>query len=216
MPRLFANNATSTLAAAIVAADTSLTLATGEGALFPSPSGGDFFDLTLTQDGNETSWEVVKCTARSGDALTVERGVYGFTAADWASGSMAELRIHKSILDSVAKKDEAQNYSAAQRGVIATLTYGATVTPSFKDANFFKLTATGAFTLANPTDIVEGQSGSIWIRQDATGSRAIAYGSLWKGSAPALSTDANAIDRLDYVVESATRIEYVLTKGLIA
>lgn len=102
MPRLFANNATSTLAAAIVAADTSLTLATGEGALFPSPSGGDFFDLTLTQDGNETSWEVVKCTARSGDVLTVERGVYGFTAADWASGSMAELRIHKDALDDLS------------------------------------------------------------------------------------------------------------------
>jgi hypothetical protein len=61
--------------------------------LFPSPTGGDFFLLTLTQPGVESSWEIVKVTARSTDTLTVVRAQEGTSAAAWASGSKAELRL---------------------------------------------------------------------------------------------------------------------------
>jgi len=40
--QLFANNAYSTLASGITNTDTSLTVATGEGARFPSISGSDY------------------------------------------------------------------------------------------------------------------------------------------------------------------------------
>ena len=93
MTQLFANNARATLASLANASATSLTLDSGQGALFPSPSGGDFFKLTLTQSCPETLWEVVKVTARSGDALTVERGQEGTSAATWPIGSKAELRL---------------------------------------------------------------------------------------------------------------------------
>lgn len=99
MPQLFANNAASTLAAAITAADTSLTLATGTGSKFPSPTAGDFFLLTLTQAGQETSWEIVKVTARAGDVLTVVRAQEGGVAAAWGIGAKAELRITAGALD---------------------------------------------------------------------------------------------------------------------
>ena len=49
MAQLFANNASGTLASGIANAGASLTLATGQGALFPNPTAADYFLLTLTQ-----------------------------------------------------------------------------------------------------------------------------------------------------------------------
>lgn len=101
--RLWADNAVSTLSADITAGSTSLTLATGDGSKFPSPTGVDYFDITLTQPGNvESSWEKCKVASRSGDVLTVERGMYGSTAASWPAGSKVELRAHAGALESFA------------------------------------------------------------------------------------------------------------------
>ena len=92
--QLFANNASSTLASGITNSATTLTLATGQGALFPSPTGGDWFLLTLTQaTGVESSWEIVKCTSRSGDVLTIVRAQESTTAAAWSAGAKAEARV---------------------------------------------------------------------------------------------------------------------------
>ena len=81
------------------------------------------------------------------------------------------------------------------------------------------MTLAGNRTLANPTNIVAGQSGSIFVTQDATGSRTLAYGSYFKfagGStaAPVLSTAAGSVDRLDYVVKSATEIHVAASKAV--
>ncbi len=82
--QLFANNASSTLASGITAVATSATLATGQGAMFPTPTGGDWFLLTLTQPtGPESSWEIVKVTARTADTLTIVRAQEGTTAVAW-------------------------------------------------------------------------------------------------------------------------------------
>jgi len=103
MTQLFANNATSVLVTGISASDPALTVLTGAGALFPSPSGGDYALLTLTQAGSETSWEIVKLTARSGDVLTITRAQEGTTAATWAAGSKVELRLTAGALATFAK-----------------------------------------------------------------------------------------------------------------
>jgi hypothetical protein len=102
MAQLFANNAVSLLAAGITNVATSLTVTTGDGALYPSPTGGDYFMLTLTQAGSETSWEVVKVTARTGDVLTVVRAQEGTTAAAWALGCKAELRVTAESLNALS------------------------------------------------------------------------------------------------------------------
>ena len=103
----------------------------------------------------------------------------------------------------------AQAFTAAQRGGIAALpaTTG-TVTLDMSLANNWEGTLTGNVTLANPSNIVPGQSGVIRIVNDAT-PRVIAYGSYWKsasGAMPALTGAAGATDDLVYYVESATRI----------
>ena len=73
----------------------------------------------------------------------------------------------------------AQSFTAAQRGAISGLTDGATITPDFALANNYSVTLAGNRTLANPTNLTAGQSGSIFISQDATGSRTLAYGTYY-------------------------------------
>jgi hypothetical protein len=113
-----------------------------------------------------------------------------------------------------AKTDVAQSFTAAQRGTISALTDGSTITPDFAAANNYSVTLGGNRTIANPTNLVAGQSGSIFITQDGTGSRTLAYGSYYDfagGTAPTLSTAAGAVDRIDYIVRSSTSIHCVFT-----
>ena len=113
-----------------------------------------------------------------------------------------------------AKTDVAQSFTAAQRGAISALTDGSTITPDFAVANNFSVTLGGNRTLANPSNLTAGQSGSIFISQDGTGSRTLAYGSYYDfagGTAPTLSTTASAVDRIDYVVRTSTSIHCVFT-----
>ena len=76
------------------------------------------------------------------------------------------------------------------------------------------MTLGGNRTLDNPSNIVAGQSGSIFLVQDGTGSRTLTLGSYYDfadGTAPTLTTTANAVDRLDYIVRSSTSIHCVVT-----
>jgi hypothetical protein len=103
----------------------------------------------------------------------------------------------------------AQSFTKAQRGTTVALTDAATVAVDLSLGNFYTLTLGGNRTLGAPTNQAAGQSGVIVITQDGTGSRTLAYNSVWKfpsGTAPTLTTTANAVDVLAYYVESSTRI----------
>lgn len=79
------------------------------------------------------------------------------------------------------------------------LTYGATVTPDLASYTGFTLTATGNFTLANPTNQSAGQPFYVAITQDGTGGRTCTFGSDFKfegGVAPVLSSAAGYTDVL--------------------
>ena len=92
---------------------------------------------------------------------------------------------------------------------IYALTDGTTITPDFSAGNNFSVTLGGNRTLANPTNMTVGQSGIIYVSQDATGSRTLAYGAYWKfpgGTAPTLTTTASATDALVYTVRTSTSI----------
>ena len=97
---------------------------------------------------------------------------------------------------------------------VATLTDGATITPDFGANQNFTVTLGGNRTLANPSNMVVGQTGSIFVVQDGTGSRTLSFGSYWDfagGTAPTLTTTASAVDRIDYIVRSSTSIHAVAT-----
>ena len=116
-----------------------------------------------------------------------------------------------------ADLDTANNWTKGQRGEITALSDGSTITPDFNDSNNYSVTLGGNRTLANPSNLTVGQSGSIFVTQDGTGSRPLAYGSYWDfagGTAPTLTTTASAVDRIDYVVRTTTSIHAVATLAL--
>lgn len=80
------------------------------------------------------------------------------------------------------------------------------------EGNNFGGQLTGNVVLANPVNMVAGQSGVIRIQNGAT-PRTISYGSMWKspsGMMPALTAVANSTDILGYYVESSSRITLVV------
>ena len=97
---------------------------------------------------------------------------------------------------------------------ISTLSSASTITPNFANSCNFTVTLGTNTTIANPSNLTAGQSGSIFIVQDGTGSRTAAFGSYWDfagGAAPTLTTTANGVDRIDYIVRSSTSIHAVAT-----
>ena len=111
----------------------------------------------------------------------------------------------------------ANTWTAGQRGEVTALTDGATITIDMADSNNFSVTLAGNRTFANPSNDTAGQSGSIFITQDGTGSRTASWGTDWEfagGTAPTLTTTAAASDRIDYVIRSGTSIQAVATLAL--
>ena len=105
-----------------------------------------------------------------------------------------------------------QTWTGAQRGAVVGLTDAATILVDFNAGNNFSVTLGANRTLGQPSNQVVGQSGSFFITQDGTGSRTLAYHADYKwvgGAAPTLSTAANAVDRIDYIVAAANKIHCV-------
>ena len=111
----------------------------------------------------------------------------------------------------------ANTWTAGQRGEITALTSAATVTIDMADSNNFSCTLAHNATFANPSNLTAGQSGSIFLTQDGTGSRTASWGTDWDfagGTAPTLTTTASAVDRVDYVVLDSSNIHAVATLNL--
>jgi hypothetical protein len=99
---------------------------------------------------------------------------------------------------------------------VATLTDGATITPDFGANQNFTVTLGGNRTLANPSNMVVGQVGSIFVIQDGTGGRTLSFGSSYDfigASVPVLSTVAGSVDRIDYLIRTSSSIHTVFTAG---
>ena len=145
---------------------------------------------TLLAKANNLSDVPDKAVARTNLGLAIGTNVQAFNA-------------------NTAVTNAAQTFTAAQRGSVVALTDAATITPDFAAGNNFSVTLGGNRTLANPTNLVVGQSGVIKITQDATGSRTLAFGNAWDwagGSVPSLTTTANAVDILAYYVDGTNNI----------
>jgi hypothetical protein len=85
------NNAESRLGSSLSSGATTLSVASGEGTKFPSPSGGNWFPLTLISASG--ALEIVKCTARAVDVLTITRAQEGTAATAFSVGDRVELRL---------------------------------------------------------------------------------------------------------------------------
>jgi hypothetical protein len=191
-------------------------------------TGGSITGVTFSSSAATITGGSVTGVTFSSSSATITggsiTGITDLTVADGGTGASTLTGIIKGSGTSAlttatagtdyAGIDTAQTFTKGQRGEITALVDGATITPDFADSNNFSVTLGGNRTLANPSNTVAGQSGSIFITQDGTGSRTLAYGSDYDfagGAAPTLSTTAGAIDRIDYVVRTATSIHAVFT-----
>ena len=106
--------------------------------------------------------------------------------------------------------------SARAYNPITTLTDATSIVVDFALGNNFLVTIGGNRTLAAPTNAVAGQTGQIYVVQDSTGSRTLAYNGVYQfvsGAAPTLSTGASDVDILVYSTRSATTIDAALLKN---
>lgn len=126
MAQLLTNNAVSTILTGIASGALSVQVAAGEGAKFPSPTGGDFFLVTLFKStaGTDTAIEIVKCTARSADVLTIVRAQEGTTANAYLAGDFIALRITAGSFQTDAVTEGATNKYFTEPRVLASLMAG--------------------------------------------------------------------------------------------
>ena len=108
------------------------------------------------------------------------------------------------------------NHNGSASADINALTSSTAITIDMSTAQNHSVTLAHntTFDISNGT---AGQTGSIIITQDGTGSRTASFSSKFKfagASAPTLSTTASAVDRIDYFIVSSSLIHAVATLNL--
>jgi hypothetical protein len=94
-------------------------------------------------------------------------------------------------------------------GVVSSVVTSGVILLDFSANNNFDVTLEGNSTLAPSVAPSGGQSGAIYLRQDGTGSRTLAYSGGWalsNGSAPTLTTTASGTDLLAYYAAAPSTI----------
>ena len=169
--------------------------------------------------------------ATAGRDVVFDRSDNALEFADNAKatfGSSADLEIFHNTSDSIINDagtgdlklqlGGATKFQIASGGValtggaaanITALTSATTITIDMATACHHSVTLAHGATFAAPSNQVVGQSGSIFITQDGTGSRTGQFNTAFKfvgGTAPTLTTTAAAVDRIDYIILSSNVI----------
>lgn len=114
-----ANLAKTTIATTVLGiSDTSVTVATGDGTLFPSISDSRYYYYLTLVSADNSKKEIVKATARSGDTFTIVRAQGGTTAKAFAAGDSIALGWTKESFTDYLDKDliNVKHYGAAGDG----------------------------------------------------------------------------------------------------
>ena len=141
-------------------------------------------------------------------AASVDRNAIGAAAV-----GISEINVGLAAAGNVVFTHNSSTYAKAQLGRVESVTVGAAnVAINLANCNIFNLTLGTNSNLNRPSNIAVGQAGTIFVTQDGTGSRTLSYSSVWDfvgGTAPTLTTTASAVDRIDYIVYSTSRIQAV-------
>ena len=141
-----------------------------------------------------------------------QQGRVTAAASGAASLQSSDIGVTVQAFDSnTCKTDVTQTYTSSQRSEITLLVNNPSsgISVDFNSSNLFNITLDDNTTLNNPSNVTPGQSGCIFITQNATGGKTLAYGTFYKfagGVAPVLSTGANQVDVLSYVVNTSQSI----------
>lgn len=109
------NNAVSKLASSIAKASTVIAVTAGEGVKFPNPGAGQWFPVTIIKATGE--FEIVRCTARAGDVLTVVRAQEGTASLDFSVGDRVEHRVTAAAFNEFVQPGDGRLKQGAFRDV---------------------------------------------------------------------------------------------------
>lgn len=153
----------------------------------------------LTADSAEpTGVKWAPAAVGSGDVVGPGSATDGALAAfDGTTGKLIKVAATATIAQGGTGQTTLAGLKAALGIAVQVLTDGATINVDASLGDNCRVTLGGNRTLANPTNLIDGQVLNFRIIQDGTGSRTLAYGSNYKfpgGTAPVLTTTANAKD----------------------
>lgn len=156
MPQLLQNNLAGVLSAGISDVATSVTLVSA--ASWPDPGGGNYYLATLiglNANAQESSWEIVRVTAKASNTLTITRAQEGTSAAAWGTGTTIQVRL---TAGSVLTADSAATLTSKTLALGSNTVSGtlAQFNTALTDADF--ATLAGSESLTNKTI----GSGSTW------------------------------------------------------
>lgn len=160
------NNGSSLLSSSLATGDTTLSVTSGEGLLFPVLSVGDYFYATLQDVINNI--EIIKVTARTTDAMTIVRAQEGTTARAWNGGDLVEQRITaQTLADSTS---DAVTLAVALK-VSKSSNTGSAILPSSTTANRDVSPVAGYLRYNTTLAQFEGYNGTAWgaVGAGATG-----------------------------------------------
>jgi hypothetical protein len=166
---------------------------------------GDAINVPITLDSTDGS-------ANAGDNIVQEAGSDENDRMLYEDALFDSIETVKS--HGVTFPGQRIQVSGGASADIATLNDGVLIESDFGSGTNFSVTLAGNRTFRNPIGLVAGQSGSIFVTQDGTGSRTLAFGSFFHfvgGTAPTMTTTASAIDRIDYIVKSTSVIHAVVS-----
>ena len=177
-------------------------------------SGGSFFWVIAGSDvGNITSTGLnstaVGATTASTGAFTTLSATStvsgaGFTALHAAPGPIGSTTASTGKFTTLTT-------------VVTALTYSSTIATNCSLGGIFTVTLTGAATLSNPTSLVAGMEYKWIVTQDATGSRVLSFGTVFKWAnktAGVLTTTASAVDMITGFSPDGTNLYCVLTSNI--
>jgi hypothetical protein len=162
--------------------------------LVATNAGADFIDA-ITE---------IKSTLKTVADATLVTGTKTTTGAviEWnADGDAVDTGV---LVTDLMRLGTAQEYTKQHNFNATTLTDGVNISWNLDDNQVASVTLAGNRTLDNPTNLKDGATYVLTVKQDATGSRTLAYGTAYKwpgGTAPTLSTGANAVDILTFVCD---------------
>lgn len=213
----------------------------------PSSIGGQWIVRNITTDSSGGPHAVTFASAGGGTSVALPRTGPVLVFSDGTNIRYSNIAVSDSIASdavttakvadtaityaklnsaAIATASEFRNDTASKVLPVATVwdaaeyvstAYAATVTLDFNTGFNFSIAQTGNLTLANPTNAKAGQTGIIYLTQDATGGRTVTLGSNFKtanGVVPTFDTAANRANVITYAVVSPTFIVASVLPGV--
>ena len=140
----------------------------------------------------------------------------GFATSVSATEIFASAAAFNSVTTSVQNVGKA-TFTKQIVATPVTLTDAASIALNLSTGTNFIVSLAGNRTLENPSNAVVGQTGQIYVIQDGTGSRTLAFGDAYNNfensQTPVMSTSANSVDLLVYNVRGVSAIDTVFVSS---